>query len=308
MIETQGLHHITVTTSAPQAFFTLMTKTLGLHLRQQTVNLDDPSSEHLIFTADLAATAAALTVFCQPGQTPAYRGTNLLTPISLAVASADALPFWQTRLDAQGLAVEMVQHRFGHAGFTFTTRQGLRFQLVCPPAAPSAMIPTTPTASTIPAAFRIIGLGPLTIRALNPAPLITLMTQVLPYHHHQITGNWHQFQDPAGHLVWVEQRSDLPLTIPGTDMGHHAAFAVADESSLPAAAAAFSAHGWAHSAILDRNGFKSIYFRVTPRMRFELATRTHWPTRATGLTLPASLEPRRAEITAQLPLSLEGWS
>jgi glyoxalase family protein len=97
----------------------------------------------------------------------------------------------------------------------------------------------------------------------------------------------------------------------GTGQTHHIAFRAADEAQLNAQREHLLSLGHQVSPVMDRNYFKSIYFRSPDGLLHEIATdppgfAIDEPADRLGTTLqlPAWLEPRREEIVANLsPLS-----
>jgi glyoxalase family protein len=94
----------------------------------------------------------------------------------------------------------------------------------------------------------------------------------------------------------------------GTGQTHHIAFRAADEEQLAAWREFLLGQGFQVSPVMDRNYFKSIYFRSADGLLHEIATDP--PGFAIDedpghlgetLQLPAWLEPRREEIAAALP-------
>jgi glyoxalase family protein len=89
---------------------------------------------------------------------------------------------------------------------------------------------------------------------------------------------------------------------------HHVAFRAADEADQLAWRAAVEASGLYVTPVLDRQYFRSIYFREPGGVLFEIATDPPGFTRdetvadlGTSLKLPDWLEPSRERIEAELP-------
>lgn len=90
---------------------------------------------------------------------------------------------------------------------------------------------------------------------------------------------------------------------------HHIAFRATDDDQQAAMAKALrEQHGLTPTQQIDRNYFRSVYFREPGGILFEIATdqpgfAVDEPVERLGreLKLPAFLEPRRREIEAALP-------
>src|SRR5690606_11824640 len=88
---------------------------------------------------------------------------------------------------------------------------------------------------------------------------------------------------------------------------HHVAFRVKDEQELLRWVKHLSSFGIPNSNLVDRFYFKSLYFRISPGILFELATdgpgfNTDEAVEKLGerLSLPPFLEDNRSEIEANL--------
>jgi glyoxalase family protein len=94
----------------------------------------------------------------------------------------------------------------------------------------------------------------------------------------------------------------------GAGTVHHVAFRARDDAQQLAWREAILALGFNVTPVLDRQYFRSIYFREPGGVLFEIATDPPGfaideapASLGTALKLPAWLEPRRAEIERRLP-------
>ena len=117
----------------------------------------------------------------------------------------------------------------------------------------------------------------------------------------------------VGGEVHVAVRPELPRARYGAGGVHHVALTVpGGVAQLAPWAARLDALGYRHSGIVDRHYFTSLYVREPNHVLFELATSlpglaVAGPLDGDRLSLPPFLEPRRAEIEAQLkPLGRAG--
>jgi glyoxalase family protein len=102
---------------------------------------------------------------------------------------------------------------------------------------------------------------------------------------------------------------DAPAAINGLGTVHHVAFAVDDPQQQLELRKELVNRGVAVTHVMDRQYFRSIYFREPGGVLFELATIPPGFTAdeslvdlGTGLKLPPWEEARRAEIEAGLPV------
>jgi glyoxalase family protein len=98
-----------------------------------------------------------------------------------------------------------------------------------------------------------------------------------------------------------------PRRRPGAGAVHHVALRVAGAPALSAWAAHLTREGFAHSGVIDRYYFRSLYVQGDGGLVIELATDgpgldVDEPLERLGerLALPPSLEPRRAELERRL--------
>jgi glyoxalase family protein len=112
-----------------------------------------------------------------------------------------------------------------------------------------------------------------------------------------------------GRLVELAHAPDAPAAINGLGTVHHVAFAVDDPQQQLELRKELVHRGVAVTDVMDRQYFRSIYFREPGGVLFEVATIPPGFTAdesladlGTGLRLPPWEEARRAEIEAGLPV------
>jgi glyoxalase family protein len=112
----------------------------------------------------------------------------------------------------------------------------------------------------------------------------------------------------SGDLVDVVGAAGFPRGSMGVGTVHHVAFRVPDEDSQLALREEIAALGYNVTPVLDRNYFRSIYFREPGGVLFEIATdppgfaADEEPDRlGESLRLPPWLEKNREHIEAALP-------
>ena len=112
-----------------------------------------------------------------------------------------------------------------------------------------------------------------------------------------------------GGVVNIREAKELLAGQMGRGSVHHVAFRAADDAAQAAMARKLAEnHGLQHTVQLDRQYFRSVYFREPGGVLFEIATDAPGfaidePVQSLGkeLKLPPFLEPRRKEIEAALP-------
>lgn len=313
-----GLHHVTAITGDAPGNVRFYTQTLGLRLVKKTVNQDDVSAYHLFYGDELGSAGTEVTFFDWPHAGPNVPGIGSLTDIALRVSGRAALDWWAQRLDAMHVQHSGVIERNGRAAIAFTDPEGQRLLLIDDGGA-SGGIPWRN--SPVPPEYAIRGLDSITIIVRRPEPLASVLTDALGMHRageYQLPGDSAQqvivFAIGAGGPgaeVHVAVRPDLPPAQVGIGGIHHVAFRVPDNETHLHWQQRLTSLGLRPTPVIDRYYFRSLYFRVSPGVLFEIAT--DGPGFATDedpahlgerLALPPFLEPYRNQIEAGLrPLS-----
>jgi glyoxalase family protein len=111
-----------------------------------------------------------------------------------------------------------------------------------------------------------------------------------------------------GRLLEIVPAGDAPAAVNGLGTVHHVAFAVDDPAQQLELRRELIRRGVQVTEVLDRQYFRSIYFREPSGVLFEVATvppgftvDEALPDLGTSLKLPPWEEPRRADIEAGLP-------
>lgn len=257
----EALHHITMITGDARDNVRFYADVLGLRMVKKTVNFDDPLSYHLYYGDETGAPGSILTWFEAPGAPSGRAGAGMIHRIDLGVPSAAALDFWAERLAAHGVAAE----RTGDA-LVFADPDGLALALVV--AGPNP--PLTARHPEVPAEHAITGLE--AVRAYAPADpdaVDPVLTQLLGF-----TYAGEGAYDATGEERTFRLAFDAAPPEPGRSGAgtvHHIAWASRDEDHL----------GWQDrmaragarvSPVMDRDYFRSIYFRVPVGLLFEIAT------------------------------------
>src|SRR4051794_20475631 len=125
-MEFTGLHHITMITGDAQQNARFYGDLLGLRLVKKTVNFDQPQAYHLYFGNETGAPGSILTWFEFPGASRGRAGVGMIHTLQFAVASEEALDFWEERVggvrgerslrfhDYDGLQLELVVSSLGN--------------------------------------------------------------------------------------------------------------------------------------------------------------------------------------------------
>jgi glyoxalase family protein len=114
--------------------------------------------------------------------------------------------------------------------------------------------------------------------------------------------------DVPGHLLEIVPAGDAPAAINGLGTVHHVAFAIDDPEQQLELRRELIRRGVPVTEVMDRQYFRSIYFREPNGVLFEVATippgftaDESLPELGSSLKLPPWEEPYRAAIEAGLP-------
>lgn len=297
MHTSQGLHHLTAIASDPQANVDFYTEVLGLRLVKLTVNFDDPSSYHLYYGDTSGAPGTILTFFSWPGAQRARSGQGVVETTHLRAPSG-SLPFWFERLQKAGVRVEEGENAVRFADF-----DGLRFEIL-EGETPARIAPWT---KTIGEEHALSGMAGVSLRVGAIEATAAVLEDELGFRREGDT-----FFSPTGDFVRLIADSKAPRAGMGSGGVHHVAFRSQSEAEQRDWLQDLRASGFGASPVMDRDYFRSIYFREPNGVLFEVATdapgfAVDEPLESLGsaLKLPAQYEKHRLEISRNLaPLRL----
>lgn len=308
MKQISGHHHISMLTKNAQQNNNFYKNILGLRRVKFTVNQDEPSMYHLFYGDRTGSPGTELSFFEMPPLGRTHRGTNAITKIGLLVPTEESLYFWKNRFEENGVFHSELTTYANRPALKSEDHEGLRFALL---AANNEKVPHWEPweHSPIPKQHQILGMGPVEITVRRLEKLAILLTDLFNYQEVSRSENEAIFQsvegEPFGEIV-VKQM-DGPTERPGRGSVHHLAIRVKDEEELIFWEKQIKARGLHSSQIIDRYYFKSLYFRESNGILFELATDGPGFTvdsavedLGKSLDLPPFLEEHRAEIEADL--------
>jgi glyoxalase family protein len=312
-----GIHHLTAITAAIRDNHDFYTRVLGLRLVKRSVNQDDVRAYHL-FYADAVGTPGTDVTFFDWPMPRERRGAHSIVRTMMRVAGPSNLEWWARRLADHDVAHEGIRERDGRATLDFEDPEGQRLALMDDGGAGAPSVPWAQ--SPVPAEHQIRGLGPIVISVPTLTPTDTVVTGVMnmaPDREYVDPGLGgaavHVFRMGVGgpHAeLHVAVQPDLPMARQGAGGVHHVAFRTPD-SEYEAWARRLGELGIPNSGPVDRFYFRSLYFREPNGILFEIATDGPGfavdedpETLGEAIALPPFLEPRRAEIEANLqPIS-----
>ena len=304
----RGLHHVTATVAEAQSDLDFYAGVLGQRLVKRTVNFDNHHVHHFYYGTESGAPGSLMTTFPyqEMGVRVGTHGAGQITVTSFSVP-AGSLPFWRTRLAAAGVPFRDEATAFGEEALRFPDPSGLTIRLVASAADPRA--PWRRPDVDVRSAIR--GIHGVTLLVRDPAATIgfvqTLM-QCSIVGESATTTRLAVGGDAPGRLLEVARAEAAPAAVNGLGTVHHVAFAVDDPEQQLEFRRELLRRDIQVTPVMDRQYFRSIYFREPGGVLFEIATvppgfTTDEPLAALGTTLklPPWEEPNRAEIEAGLP-------
>ena len=304
--ETTGIHHVTAIAGDPQRNVDFYVGLLGLRVVKKTVNFDDPGTYHLYYGDGAGSPGSIMTFFPWGGAPQGRIGAGQLTITSFSVPAA-SLGYWTERLVEAGVRFEKPEDRFGETVLRFSDPDGLRLELV----AAREEGREGWAGGLVPAENAVRGFHYVTLAVEAPSRTAMLMTDSLGFRQ---TGEaegrrrYEAGEGGPGNTVDIADGTGFPRGTMGVGTVHHVAFRVPDEETQLELRERAGALGYNVTPVLDRNYFRSIYFREPGGVLFEIATDP--PGFAVdeepehlgeSLRLPPWLEPRHEELERLLP-------
>jgi glyoxalase family protein len=305
-VNPHGIHHVTAIASDPQANVDFYTKVLGLRLVKQTVNFDAPHVWHLYYGDEKGSPSSILTFFPWPGVMQGKEGAGLTTATAFSVPP-ESIGFWHERVKTLGLTAEAPAVRGDSEVLTLFDNDGMRLELV---ASPGDSRSGWDGVSDIPQEHALRGLHEVTLSERNLDPTASMLTNFLGMGLSSETAGAASFsmgEGGAGASVQVIGGiQDRGLQAGGTV--HHVAFRAPNLQTMESWRQELVSRGVNVTEVMDRQYFKSIYFREPGGVLFEIATDEPGfdidePLLELGrkLKLPPWLEPSREQIQNSLP-------
>ncbi|HDR7567370.1 MULTISPECIES: ring-cleaving dioxygenase [Bacillus] len=304
-----GHHHISMVTKNAKTNNNFYRDVLGLRRVKKTVNQDNPFMYHL-FYGDLTGSAGTeLSFFEMPNVGRTIRGTNAITQIGLLVPSIESLTFWKRRFESLQVAHGEITTYAGRDALHFEDPDGLRLVLLNNKDEEVPEYWTAWDESSVEQNHRILGMGTveMTVRSLNK--LSKTLTGLFSYKEVSRSDDEGIYQSIDGQSfgeILVKQQ-DGESERPGKGSIHHLAIRVKNDEELSYWNEAVKDKGFQSTGIIDRFYFKSLYFRESNGILFEIATDGPGFTvdstveeLGKELDLPPFLEERRKEIEEKL--------
>jgi glyoxalase family protein len=312
-MQLHGIHHVTAVTGAVKDNVAFYTQVLGLRLVKKTVNQDDVSAYHLFYADKLGSPGTDMTFFDWPQIGPNRPGTDSIRNTQFRVNGRAALDYWAGRFEQLGVKHEPITTFAGRDLLGFEDGEGQRLTLVDDGGAPFEG--EVWTGADIPAEYALRGFYGLSLSTPSLSHLEPILTRLLGWQEiDQLTGDdgsrtaiYAMDGGGPGKEVQVIEAGNARRAMLGAGGVHHAAFRVRDDDEQIDWQARLARAGLGVSPVIDRFYFRSVYFRISNGILFEIATdgpgfAADEPVERLGekLALPPFLEPQRVQIEAGL--------
>jgi glyoxalase family protein len=320
-MQLKGIHHVTAVSAKITDNVDFYTNVLGMRMVKKSVNQDDVSAYHLFYADKLGSPGTDMTFFDWPKMGPENRGTDSIAGTAFRVSGQEALAFWADRFTNLGVTIQEIAQFANRSLLPFEDPEGQRLFLVNDQGEDfEGEIWSHPD---IPDEFALRGFYSVILSTPSFAQLVPILTEALNFHEVS-RAPWLDGETSAiifqtkpgmgpGAEIWLLEEPHKPHSRLGAGGVHHVAFRVADESEEREWRTRLMDSGLHVSNIIDRFWFRSIYFRVSDGILFEIATDgpgfgidEDLDALGEKLVLPPFLEARRDEIEAGLtPIFVE---
>ena len=303
----RSLHHVTATVSDAQEDLDFYTGLLGQRLVKKTVNFDNTRVYHFYYGNERGTPGTIMTTFPYGhlGVRQGTHGTGQITETSFSVP-AESLSWWHERLAFAGVDFTGESTGYGEDAIRFTDPSGLTIRLIG--TSDDARDPWRK--QDIGEGQAVRGIHGVTLTVPDPKQTLAFMNDMMDA---SVVGEREGAMrvsvngDRPGRLVELVQGGDV-AGINGLGTVHHVAFAVDDPDQQLSLRQELVNRGIHVTEVLDRQYFRSIYFREPGGVLFEVATIPPGFTAdetvadlGTSLKLPPWEEPKRNIIEAILP-------
>ncbi|MCC6905366.1 MAG: ring-cleaving dioxygenase [Anaerolineae bacterium] len=312
-MQLNGIHHVTAVSGRIGHNADFYTRVLGLRLVKKSVNQDDVSAYHLFYADKIGSPGTDMTFFDWPQTGPDQRGTDSIALTAFRVNGQASLDYWQKRFVQLGVAHSPQETFAERMALRFEDPEGQRLMLIDDGGAPVEGELWDRT--DVPLEYAIRGFHAVMLSIPSLRLIEPILTGILQFTRaeavRQADGRevtiFSMAKGGPGREVWVIEEPGTPVAWLGAGGVHHVAFRVTDFDEQRYWHERITGNHLPASSFVDRFWFRSIYFRISRGILFEIATDgpgfgvdEDMEHLGEKLVLPPFLEPRRTEIEAGL--------
>jgi glyoxalase family protein len=292
-----GIHHITAIAGDAKKNFDFYSKILGLRFIKKTVNFDDPKTYHFYFGNETGSAGTIMTFFpwgesIQRGR----KGSGMATEIGYSVPEG-SLPFWQKRFENYNIIYKRPARKFGENYITFLDPDGLKLELIESKTQDSRKAWKT---DEIKADTAIKGFHNVTLTVCSVKATAAILTEIFGYKLVNQEAETYRYATDAvanAAIIDLVELEEEKLGHIAGGIVHHVAFRVKNDEELLYFRNKILDYGLTITPQIDRQYFRSLYFREPGGVLFEIATDDP------GFLIDESLENLGKEL--KLPLQHE---
>jgi glyoxalase family protein len=302
-----GIHHVTAISGKATRNLNFYTHIMGLRLVKKTVNFDDPGTYHLYYGDQIGHPGTILTFFPWEHASPGRAGVGLTQQTAFRIP-AGSIGYWVHRFIEKGVAHQALQKCFGEPVLSFSDPDGMSLALV---GTAGGEAEQGRDGSNIPAEHAIRGFHGVTLLLDDADRTEAVLRDVLEFKDVDRDGSLARYRagEAIGSIVDVREAKGFLAGYLGQGSVHHIAFRASDDAHQAEMARKLVVnHRLQPTNQIDREYFRSVYFREPGGILFEIATddpgfAVDEPEESLGgsLKLPPFLEARRNDIEAVLP-------
>ena len=277
-----------------------------MRLVKKTVNFDDPYTYHLYYGDGLGHPGTILTFFPWEGMRRGQRGVGQVATLSFSIPTT-ALAFWIDRLSTRNLTFTR-DKRFGEPVLAFEDPDGLSLELVAHEGTSSRF---AWEGGPVALDQAIRGVHSVTLWEAEIEATETLLTNHLGYHKLAEENGVYRYAhdgEAPGTRIDIRHAEGFWPGVSGAGTIHHVAFRAEDDAVQQKLLEQLAEDGLNPTPVIDRQYFRSVYFREPGGVLFEIATDPPGfavdeapESLGTTLKLPPQYEKMREVLEASLP-------
>ena len=285
----KGIHHITAIAGDPQKNLEFYSGFMGLRFIKKTVNFDDPYTYHLYYGNESGDPGTIITFFpWGENSLKGKGGRGQVTTISYS-APLPGIDFWQKRFTDFNIEYSGPFNRFGDEVIIFEDHDRIENEICF-----SANDPRPGWVNgSIPEEFSIRGFSGATLTIAERIGTEALLIEQLGFSRMDETANRFRYKSgngTPGTFIDLLIYPDSFIGRMGVGAVHHIAFRAQNDTEQAELRNKLLAASFSVTPVINRNYFKSIYFREPGSVLFEIATDPP------GFTVDESLENLGSEL------------
>lgn len=298
-----GIHHITAYVNDVQETVDFYASILGLRLVKRTIHLDAPNIYHLYFGNGLGEPGTIITFYPQEKASQGVLGGGQVGVTVFAIPP-NSIFYWRERLNHFGVNY-MVTTRFGEDCIRLTDPSGLLIDLI----EREVGRDNSWSIVGIPQKYAIKGLGGALLFSRASSKTALVLENILGLKRIAEEDGLIRYQAASdlGNIIDLNTEN-MASGLGGTGTIHHIAWRVKDEEEQTVFHNVLERVGFKPSPIVDEPYYKTMYFRETGGVLFEMSTdlpgfTIDEPVESLGekLMLPEEYESDRSKIEKRLP-------